>query len=204
MRSSLYVLLLLGAACGCRVDEASIAKLWRPNPDFVEEVPVANLPKSMHQKNWTDYRGSGSCVHASTVYCLRWENQDELAKWWRSNHAGGETASSIIKFYKAADIPCVYTMSGNPEFLEWVTRNRYASIIWFKERHCVAFCGFAKDGSGKEVAIIQDNNRPGTYESYPKLEFIRRWRGYGGFACVPLAGVPLASIPQPSIVPKGD
>lgn len=93
-------------------------------------------------------------------------------------------------------------MDGDPAFLVWASQTRRAAIIWYKPSHCVAFVGISVVG-GKEMAVIQDNNRPGTFEQYPLDEFIRKWRGYGGFACTLLLTPPQAPIPWPSFVPEG-
>lgn len=205
-----YILLALALAmCGCT---PVLEQRWVANPNIpAPESPVANLPLNLHQRNWTNSRGSGSCVHASTVYAMRWMGAYELADRWRQAHAGGETEYSIRRFYEAANVQFVSTQDprdakpgdwhhGDPAFLDWVTSTRRAAIIWFKPSHCCCFVGFTTI-NGKEYAVIQDNNYPGTYEKYPREQFIREWRICGGFGAVPLVGPPQAPLPWPSIVP---
>lgn len=145
------------------------------------EVPVANIPTSLRPYNWIDARGSGSCVNASTCYLLIHRNLEPLAKWWRANHAGGETDSSIRRHLDAAGLPYAFTRSADSSFLDWCTRTRRGAIIWFYDRHCVAFCGFHQGDDGKVYAFLNDNNRPTQFIRVERAEFLRRWRGYGGF-----------------------
>ena len=150
------------------------------------EVPGANLPVDLRPYNWTDAFGSGSCVNASSVYQLRWRNLEAAAELWRKSHAGGETDLSIRQHFDAVGIKYAYTRSADPAFLDWCSRTRRGSIIWFYERHCVTFCGFARDPDGHEYAYLNDNNRPTRYIRIERGEFLQRWRGYGGFALSPL------------------
>lgn len=162
--------------CGCTPKPTLI-----PVPPPAAEVPVANLPEILREWNWVDRGGSGSCVHASLVYHLRWQNQLELAEWWRKNHAGGETATTIRQHLDRAGLEYEYTLNADPRFLEWATETRRGSIIWFYPRHCVHFCGFATV-KGQKYALICDNNRVEQYIRVPADEFVSRWAEYGGFA----------------------
>lgn len=173
---------------------------WVELPAPPAEVPKANLPLSLREKNWPDKNGSGSCVIASSIYHLRWHNQPELADYFRRTYAGGQTAQSIQKIWRRANIPFVATETGDPDFLEWASRNRHGAIIWFFERHCVHFCGFSKV-NGVEHALICDNNRVANYIRIPKQQFIREWRGYGGFACTALLS-PAPSLPYQRYVSR--
>lgn len=160
----------------------------QPRPSLVPvaapavEVPVANLPASLRPYNWTDRGGSGSCVNASTVFMLRWRGMMEAADWWRQNHAGGETDSSIRRHHDAQQIPYRYTVQADPDFLDWCTATRRGAIIWYYPRHCVTFCGFHTESDGRVYAYINDNNRPQKYIRIERSEFLQRWAGYGGFA----------------------
>ncbi|MGN6545010.1 MAG: hypothetical protein ACTHK7_08165 [Aureliella sp.] len=168
---------------GCAVEPPR--PLTRPRPPPPAEVPVVDLPAVLREWNWTDRNGSGSCVHASSVYHFRWQNQLELAAWWRQTHAGGETASSIQSYWRQAGIRYSCTENGDPAFLEWATRTRRGAIIWFFPSHCVHFCGFSTV-DGQSYALLCDNNRIEKYIRVPREEFLRRWKEYGGFACTAL------------------
>ena len=173
------LLLLFGlAVClGCQsVPQTRLV----PNPPPAAEIPVANLPESLRPYNWTDVGGSGSCVNASTVYMLRWRGMEAMADWWRANHAGGETDSTIRKHHDAAGIRYVFTRAADASFLDWCSRTRRGAIIWFYERHCISFVGFATV-EGREYAFLNDNNRPQRFIRIERGAFIRRWAGYGGF-----------------------
>jgi len=147
------------------------------------ESPGANLPVTLRPYNWTDSMGSGSCVNASTVYQLRWRNMETLAEWWRKNHAGGETDSSIRKSHDAVQLKYAFTRSADPAFLDWASRTRRGAIIWFYTRHCVTFVGFARDTDGVTYAYLNDNNRPTRHIKIERGDFLRRWRDeYGGFS----------------------
>lgn len=173
-----------------------------PVPPAAPEVPVANLPVSLHERNWVDSRGSGSCVHASTLFVMRWQGQYRAADWWRKRYSGGETAKSITDYYEANNMKFACTLNGDPAFLVWATQTRRAAIVWWKPSHCCAFVGISVI-DGKEYAIIQDNNRPGTFEKTPLDEFIRQWRDYGGFACTLLLAPSHSPVPWPTSVPEG-
>lgn len=157
------------------------------------EVPVANLPELLREWNWTDSRGSGSCVHASTVFHLRWQNQIEWADWWRRTYAGGETDSSIRRYMDSAGLKYEYTLTADPAFLQKATDSRRGAIIWFFPYHCVHFCGLA-EVDGKKYAYICDNNRIEQYIRVEYSEFCRRWKEYGGFA---LSVTSFSPVPPP-------
>jgi hypothetical protein len=165
---------------GCAEIQPAVRGVYAPSGAL--EVPVANLPGPLREWNWTDSQGSGSCVHASTVYQLRWQNHLELAEWWRKSHAGGETASSIRGYLDKAKVPYQFTEAADPAFLDWATKTRRGAIIWFYPSHCVHFCGFAKNEKGDEVAMLCDNNRVERFIAVPRAQFLVKWREYGGFA----------------------
>lgn len=199
MRNTAFALMLLVASGCSQVDSIR----WIANPNVPDkEVPTANLPGSLHQRNWVERgTGQGSCVHASTVYCLQWSGEHELAAYWHKKYAGGETARSIQEYFTREHIPFVATEEGMPWIFDYANDTRRAAIMWWKPSHCCTFVGWTmKDGV--EVAVVYDNNRPGQFEYHERDEFIRKWRGYGGFAAVPVVGAPSAPIPWPSIVPE--
>lgn len=179
MRTAIFAIGLgLALAVGCEVPRpATVA-----NVPPAAEIPVANLPANLREWNWLSPQQSGSCVHASTVYHLRWHGRYDLAKRWRSKYSGGETARSIQQKWTAEGIPYRCTEEGDPAFLEWATANRHGAIIWFFPSHCVHFCGLAVV-DGKQFAVLCDNNRVEKYIRIPYAEFVTRWREYGGFAC---------------------
>lgn len=181
--------LLVSAGC---IDESRLVRL----PNQPPEVPPSNLPLPLRQKNWVDSRGSGSCVIASSVYHFRWMGQPEIANHFRKSYAGGQTDTSIKAKWKAAGIPFACTGDksydrsatmayGDPDFLEWASDTRRGAIIWYFDSHCVNFCGYSKI-DGQEFALLCDNNRIDKFIRIPKQQFLKNWRGYGGFACTAL------------------
>jgi len=171
---ALLILILLAVGCG---RGAKVVQL--PAPPV--EVPAANLPVGLRPWNWTDAKGSGSCVIASSVYHLRWQHKLALADGFRKSYAGGQTADSIKRIWSVNRIPFVFTEAGDPSFLEWASETRRGAIIWYFPSHCVHFCGFSSR-NGQEFALLNDNNRVQNYIWIPKQEFLKNWRGYGGFA----------------------
>ena len=115
--SVIALLLMSVLLTGCA--EQQWRELARPSV----EIPAANVPLALRQKNWPDARGSGSCVIASTCSALQWHNKPELAERFRKSYAGGQTESSIKQKWTANGIKFVAPERdhdyGDPEFLEW-------------------------------------------------------------------------------------
>jgi len=189
MRPVLIAILILLSLTGC-VQQSRYVRVSPPQA----EIPAANLPLEDRQQNW----GTGSCVHASTIYTLRWQGAYKLADWWRKNYEGGETASGIRAKLTKAKVKFYSTENADPEVLEYATRSRRGAIIWYFPNHCVTFVGFAKQ-DGREVAMLLDNNRIKQYIAIEKQSFLKAWAGYGGFALCPL-GDPPPPVLYPAIV----
>jgi len=169
-------------ATGCVANPSSHREPRLLPPIAAAEVPAANLPVNLRPFNWTDARGSGSCVNASTVFNLHWSNNPELADWWRRSHAGGETSTSIRRHHDERNLRYFYTLRADPALLDWCTATRRSALIWFYPSHCINFCGFHRDESGREVAYLLDNNRPRNWIKVERSKFLKEWAGYGGFA----------------------
>ena len=204
-RIALLLVLLLA---GCEVHHVVLVD---PPPP---EVPGANVPLAMRQKNWASTQpgtyGQGSCGNASTINVLRWHGEEKLADYWRTKYMGGVTSVSLTNAWTKEGIPyCTtfdpktYECSGDPEFLEWVSETKRAAVIWFKEFHSCSFHGYVVR-DGKEYAAVLDNNYPQDFEYIPKVEFIKKWRGFGGFAITPVSPnmQPSSPIPYPVVLPK--
>src|SRR5690554_128008 len=106
--------LLLAFAGGCELAPVQVRALPAP----AAEQPPANLPASLHQRNWTGPLRQGSCVHASTVNHLRWLNQFDLGERWRSTYSDGEYDSRLRSRLDAAGIDYAYTLKADPRFLD--------------------------------------------------------------------------------------
>ncbi len=173
--------------CGCTVE-----KKVRALPVPPTEQPPANLPTSLHQKNWLGQKRQGSCVHASLVNHMRWLNMFEMGERWRSTYSDGEWEDQLRRRLDAAGLDYVFTNRSDPRFLDWCSITRRGAICWWKPSHCCTFVGWVKQ-DGKEYAAILDNNYPGKYELTPREQFIRLWSGYGGFA-LSLVNEPASSL----------
>jgi hypothetical protein len=145
-----------------------------PQPQLIESL--ADIPPQMRQPNWAP-NGFGSCVHASTITILRWQGQYHLAEWWRNTYSSGEYANRLIARMNAAGLRYAYEKDGDIRFLEWCSRNRLCAGIFYFPRHAVNLVDL-----NETHAVLLDNNRTGEYIHIPRDEFIRNWRGYGGFA----------------------
>jgi hypothetical protein len=145
------------------------------------EAPAVDLPVESRCRN---YNG-GSCVCASTISVLRWQGCDDLADRLRQICSGGQSSGSIIAKMERLKLPYAYTLDGDAAFLDWCCQTRRGATIFWKSAHSCTLVGLTKS-----EAIVLDNNHVGRYEQTPRDEFIRRWRGYGGFALTPLAGSP--------------
>jgi len=178
----------LAFATGCVPVEQPIRLI---PPKGLTEVPAANLPVSLRPHNWVDSRGSGSCVHASTVYNLQWAHRPEMADWWRRNHAGGETSTTIRRYLDRAGLKYYFTLNADPTLLDWATATRRSCVIWFFTAHAINFVGFHRGPDGIVYAHLVDNNRPTEVIRIERQSFLKRWAGYGGFA------VALADPPSP-------
>jgi hypothetical protein len=148
----------------------------RPTLRF-SETPVVNLPLHARCRNYA----GGSCVIASTVSLFRWQGRDDLADLFRRAYSGGQSASSLHAKLEARGVRYAYTTSGDAAFLDWACRTRRGAGVTFFANHFI--CLVHLDG---QRAILLDNNRIGQYITLPRDEFLRRWRGYGGWATTPV------------------
>jgi hypothetical protein len=183
-------MLLLCLALGCDRFTPEYRALRQPT---AIETPSVNVPLSVRQKNWLGSGGDGSCVHASLSSMLHWQNQFELAKWWRSQYSGGEWSDQLRRRLDAAKIPYAFTERANIKLLDDAHNSRRGAILWWKPSHCCTFVGWA-ESQGKVYACILDNNRTQAFEFVERSQFHKQWAGYGGFALTTLYDPPSAPI----------
>lgn len=173
-------------------------------PVGVSTSVVLELPPELRTKNW----GGGSCVHASNVTLLRRMDMHDVADWWRKTYSGGEYDSRLVSRLEKAGLRYAYINDPNgrdsdrdgktdgEEFLEWCCATRRGAGIFYKPVHSINLAGM-----DDQYAYLLDNNdtnhpeRTGEYERVPKAEFMRRWRGFGGFAWTIIAQ-PVPSEPR--------
>ena len=159
-------------ASGSPCNDASGSVVFR-----ISETPVVNLPLHARCRNYA----GGSCVIASTVSLFRWQGRDDLAELFRRAYSGGQSASSLHAKLDSRGVRYAYTTSGDAAFLDWACRTRRGAGVTFFANHFI--CLVHLDG---QRAILLDNNRVGQYITLPRDEFLRRWRGYGGWATTPV------------------
>jgi hypothetical protein len=135
--------------------------------------PAMDLPVEARCRNYA----GGSCVCASTISLLRWQGCDELAAELRRTCVGGQSAGSLHAHLDALGVRYAFTTSGDVAFLEWAIRTRRGCGVTFYPAHYVNLVDLTD-----EEATLLDNNRVEQYVTMPRDEFIRRWRGYGGWA----------------------
>lgn len=177
-----------GPRCQCRFDLRLRKALSLPGTARLStEGPAVNLPVESRCRN---YNG-GSCVCASTISVLRWQGREDLADQLRRICSGGQSEQSILAKMERLEIEYAYTNSGDVDFIDWCARTKRGATIFWKPGHSCTLVDI-----DAENAVVLDNNNVGEYEYTPREQFIRRWRGYGGFALTPLAGVPAPPIPH--------
>lgn len=156
-------------------------------PAHKEERPTVNVPYDMRQHNYTS---GGSCVHASLITLLRWQNRSEDAAMWRRTYKGGEWATSIARKMDGRGIRYAYTTEGDVEFLEWACDTRRG-------------CGVTVNGGAHMVTLVHldeewaallDNNDISTFNWVPRDEFLDEWHSSYGWAVTPVYS-PLAPNP---------
>jgi hypothetical protein len=187
---------------GAIIAVAAIVSLGRstekPKPqEFVPPAPVyteldwkylpqakgiCELAPEYREKNYA----GGSCGHASTESALRWPGSIDpvlmqAAAEWRRKYHGGLNDSNHEKQLKASGLKYVMTTDGDLEFMEWLVVTRRMAWIAYKPKHMINFCGrFESDG--KQWAVLLDNNHTKNFEYVEWNIFIKKWKGYGGWA----------------------
>jgi len=156
-------------------------------PEFEEELPVVNVSNGMRQFNYTK---GGSCVHASLITLLRWQNRSDEARAWRETYSGGEWATRLSEKLDSQGIRYAYTSSGDVKFLEWACRTRRG-------------CGVAIRGGSHMVTLVHldeswaailDNNDISRFVWLPRENFIEDWQS-SGWAVTPVYS-PSAPLPH--------
>jgi hypothetical protein len=145
------------------------------------ERPTVNLPLSLRQKNWNQGK-QGSCVHATLISLLRWQNEFALADYHKSRHGGGEWIESMNRTLDRDGIRYAYTATGDVSFLEWACETRRgAGVAIMGGKHMVALVHL-----DKEQAALLDNRRVHRYIWVPRSNFVSEWLHSGGWAVTPV------------------
>lgn len=180
MRRILMLLVLL-TSLGCEA-EFDAQSYYLP---YQVEIPTMNLPISLQERNYA----GGSCVHASTEMCLRWQGLHEVAAWWRDAYSGGESFNGLTSKLDASGLKWAGTADGDVSYLDWACRTRRGAVIFYKPNHSICLVHFDEQWAG-----VLDNNNIGHIEYIDRDTFIRNWRGFGGVAVTPVY-TPTAPLP---------
>ncbi len=149
---------------------------------ILENLRRIDVPAARRKKNWIGDRGQGSCVPASLVNLFHWQGRHDLADWWATHYANGETAAGLSAKLEAAGVRFAETRSGDETFLEWAIRTRRgAAVVVQNGSHMVNLVGLDRD-----EAQILDSNSPAKIESWPRERFMRDWKQSGGWAVTPV------------------
>jgi hypothetical protein len=160
---------------------------------IVAGLRILDLPVTWRRKNWIGTRGQGSCVHAALVHLWHWQGRHDLAEQWAAHHGNGETAETLTAKLEAAGLKFAETRSGHEAFLEWAIRTRRgAAVVVQNGAHMVNLVGL-----DSHSAQILDSNHPERIQQLSRGEFLREWKGSGGWAVTPVETPPP---PDPWIV----
>ncbi|MEW4454566.1 hypothetical protein AB1L30_17970 [Bremerella sp. JC817] len=191
-RRAAAAILLLSASFGAGETAIHLAVRYFHRKSIDPSRPPADVPFPLRVQNYW----GGSCYHASTQVALRWADKAEIATNWRNNYGGAASTSDIAKVLKRYGIPYKATRlvgngqeSADVSILNYAHDHRLVAAIHFFHYHAISFLGWVRK-DGREMACLLDNNRTKNFIFIEKAEFLRRWRGYGGGAIVPLVEAP--------------
>jgi len=153
------------------------------------ERPIVNLPPELREENWLGPGGEGSCVHATMVMLLRWQQQERLADHWRATYADGEYADrtwnrqhNLADRLDRENVRYAYTIQGDVAFLEWAIRTRRGcGVTVLGGRHMVALVHLDDQWAG-----LLDNNAPEKIIWVRRGKFIAEWKNSNGWAVSPV------------------
>lgn len=196
-----------GPGCRCcgpasQGSSGQLAKRFSPSktPVTAEGVRVtADLPVEQHHRNTGGMgrrgpgTGAGLCVFTSAWHAAIWQNLPELYGYrdWMKNKPGGgwpEKVDATLKQYcseKGVAVPgYVQHTGGDVDFLK--------AALKTGRMVCVTYAGRDDFYSGPiahmvnlvylddKVAVILDNNRPGTFLRMSSQDFVERWMAMSG------------------------
>ncbi len=176
------VLVFLTFFAGC---DGTISRKTYTTP--AAEIPRVNVPVSMRQRNWSR---EGSCVHASLISLLRWQDRHSLADYWGKTYSGGEYPGRFARRLDYGGIRYAFVTNGSVEFLEWAISTRRGCNITVKGgAHMVTLVHL-----DETHAAVLDNNSPGSFIWMPRNTLISEWKSSMGWAITPCYS-PAAPLP---------
>lgn len=164
-----------------------ISPIYVPN----SERPQVNPPFAIRQSNWT-MNGSGSCVHATMITVLRWQNRNNMAEHWKQTYGSGETAEGLAVKMEREGIRYAYT-SGEKDvtFLEWAcSTRRGCGVTCMGGSHCIMLCHL-----DDKWACLLDDNAVDHYTWVPRERFLAEWFTSDSWAFTVIYAPP-APLPQ--------
>jgi ABC-type bacteriocin/lantibiotic exporter with double-glycine peptidase domain len=140
--------------------------------------PVVDLPPALRQSNWVGSQGQGSCVFASTISLLNWQNRPKTAKWIRNNYGNGSGPTDTAEKFDRIGLRYAMTTTGDVKFLEWSMRTRRGCAVVVRGgSHFV--CLVSLDA---KRAAIMDNNDVGNIKWVTREAFLSEWVASGGWS----------------------
>jgi hypothetical protein len=146
------------------------------------------LPPAYRQHNY-----GPSCGWATTIMLCRAQGLYKEADWLRANRSGPSGPWSINPTLTALGIPYAFTIDGDERLLDWALLTNRGCGIGYPTMHATMLVGKKYRGNAA-YAIVLDNNHTERYTEVPWDDFLRGWRGCGGWAW---AIIPANSSPPP-------
>lgn len=145
--------------------------------------PAMDLPKSERQHNWSvGVVGNGSCVVASTMNLLRWQNRPDLAARLKK-HGGGQSCYSWNNILDAEGIKHTFTYKKNDvAFLEKAIAERRGCAvgIYPSKTHDPNHMVCLVDLTDTKACILGDNFCQ--YYWVDRDEFLANWKSANSWA----------------------
>ena len=166
-RALCEIMLLVGVGLvGCQPEPAPLA-ITRVSR---EHTPAVDIPRPWRMTNWA-FHGEGSCVHASLVTLLHWQEQHRLAQWWQAAYAGAEHPQRLSERLNRAGVRFAEVRTGDVRFLEWAVRtHRGCAVTVERATHMVCLVHLDARWAG-----LVDSNAPQQIRWVPRREFLADW-----------------------------
>lgn len=145
------------------------------------EIQV-DLPVKQHIRNFGAPKdGLGLCVFASMTHAARWHNARPLFDVIHKLEKGGGWPGKVDEVFKqyAPDVKYVQYEGTNPSILDKALADGHMACVTYgyAERYKMATIYHMVNlvHLDEKVAVVLDNNFPGTYEWMSRAEFLKRW-----------------------------
>ena len=104
MRFYALIVLLCLAGCDLEITTQGSQSCPQDRPCPYKTVAPVDLPMEFRQPNY-----GGSCMHASLIPLLRWQNRGKDARWWRQNHGGAAGVPDLADIAERRGLRYAYT-----------------------------------------------------------------------------------------------